>query len=161
MTSRWIHIDRNDRQNFPNWQIRTLIFLNFTKTGGIATSCYISKRHFRPGGMAPSEWTRSVKAVRDTPVADYSAPGVNTRHRVAYRPLIAVLPILLALLVYTKCTLYLSHLLISLTLSTISWIYAIAWTLAARQYQIFSPSSYAPRARLTLDHGLVRQKGMT
>jgi len=27
--------------------------------------------------MAPSEWTRSVRAVRDTPVADYSTPGVN------------------------------------------------------------------------------------
>ena len=38
---------------------------------------HISKKHFRPGGMAPSEWTRSVRAVRDTPVADYSTPGVN------------------------------------------------------------------------------------
>jgi hypothetical protein len=38
---------------------------------------YISEKHFRPGGMAPSEWTGSVRAVRDTPVADYSTPGVN------------------------------------------------------------------------------------
>jgi len=52
----------------------------------------ISKKHFRPGGMAPSEWTRCVRAVRDTPVADYSAPGVNTMRRVAHRPSIAVLP---------------------------------------------------------------------
>jgi len=51
---------------------------------------YISKKHFRPGGMAPSEWTRSVRAVRDTPVAGYSAPGVNTTCRVASRPPIAV-----------------------------------------------------------------------
>jgi hypothetical protein len=51
---------------------------------------YISKKIFRSGGMAPSEWTRSVRAVRDTPVADYSAPGVNTTRRVVYRPPIAV-----------------------------------------------------------------------
>jgi hypothetical protein len=37
----------------------------------------MSKKYFRPGRMAPSEWTRSVRAVSDTPVADYSAPGVN------------------------------------------------------------------------------------
>jgi len=57
--------------------------------------------------MAPSEWTRSVRAVRDTPVADYSAPGVNTTRRVAYRPPIAVSPFLLALSVsYFKQTLW-------------------------------------------------------
>ena len=55
---------------------------------------YISKKRFRPGGMAPSEWTRSVRAVRDTPVADYSAPGVNTTRRVAHRPPITVSPFL-------------------------------------------------------------------
>jgi len=67
----------------------------------------ISKKYFRPGGMAPSEWTRSVRAVRDTLVADYSAPGLNTTHRVAYRPPIAVSPFLLALLVsYFKRTLW-------------------------------------------------------
>ena len=82
--------------------------------------------------MAPSEWTRSVRAVRDTPVADYSAPGINTTRRIAYRPPIAVSLFLLALLVYTKYTLYLSHLVISLALSTVSWIYTIAWILAAR-----------------------------
>jgi len=57
----------------------------------------ISKKYFRPGGMAPSEWTRSVRAVRDTPVADYSARGLNTTRRVAYRPPIAVSPFLVAL----------------------------------------------------------------
>jgi hypothetical protein len=67
----------------------------------------ISKNHFRPGGMAASEWTRSVRAVRDTPVADYSAPGVITTRRVAYRPPIAVSPFLLALSVsYFKQTLW-------------------------------------------------------
>jgi len=55
---------------------------------------YISKKHFRPGGMAPSEWTRSVRAVRDTLVADYSEPGVNTMRRVAHRRPIAVPPFL-------------------------------------------------------------------
>jgi len=60
-------------------------------------SQHISKKHLHPGGMAPSEWMRSVRAVRDTPVADYSAPGVDTTHRLAYRPPIAVWPFLLAL----------------------------------------------------------------
>jgi len=67
---------------------------------------HISKEHFRPGGMAPSEWTRSVRAVRDTPVEDDSAPGVNTTGRVAYCPPIAVSPFLLTLSVYTKYTLF-------------------------------------------------------
>jgi len=39
LTSRYIHIDRNDRQNVPNWQLRTLKLLNFFKTRGIATTC--------------------------------------------------------------------------------------------------------------------------
>ena len=57
--------------------------------------------------MAPSEWTHSVRAVRDTPVGDYSAPSVNTARRVAYRPPIAVSPFLLPLLVsYFKHTLW-------------------------------------------------------
>ena len=60
----------------------------------------ISKKHFRPGGMALTEWMRSVRAVRDTPVADYTAPGINTTRRVAYRSPIAVSPFLLALSVY-------------------------------------------------------------
>jgi len=68
---------------------------------------FISKKYFRPGGMAPSEWTRSVRAVRDTPVADYSVPGLNTTRHVAYRPPIAVSPFLLALSVsYFKQTLW-------------------------------------------------------
>ena len=117
---------------------------------------YISKKHFCPGGMAPSEWTHSVRTVRDTPVVDYPARSVNTTRRMAYRPLIALSPFLLALSVYTKYTLYHSHLLFPLALSTISWIYAIAWILAAGLYHIFSPSSYTPRARLTLDHGMER-----
>jgi len=55
------------------------------------------KKHFRPGGMAPSEWARSVRAVRDNPVAGYSVLRANTARRVAYRPPIAVSPFLLAL----------------------------------------------------------------
>jgi len=35
----------------------------------------ISKKIFCPGGMALSEWTRSVRAVRDIPVTEHSAPG--------------------------------------------------------------------------------------
>jgi len=65
----------------------------------------ISKKHLRPGGVGPLEWMRSVRAVRVTPEADYSAPSVNTMRRSAYRPPIAVLPFLLALSVsYIKQT---------------------------------------------------------
>jgi hypothetical protein len=67
----------------------------------------ISKEHFRLGGLAVSDWTRSVRAVRETPVANYSAPGVNTTGCVAYRPAIAVSQFLLALSVsYFKHTLW-------------------------------------------------------
>jgi len=51
---------------------------------------FISKKHFRPGGMAPSQWMCSVRAIRDTPVADYFPPGIKTTRRVTYRPPIAV-----------------------------------------------------------------------
>jgi len=46
----------------------------------------MSKKHFRPGGMAASEWMRSVRGLGDTPGVDYSVPGVNTTRRVAYGP---------------------------------------------------------------------------
>jgi len=58
--------------------------------------------------MSASEWTRSVRAVRDTPEVDYSVPRVNTTHCVAYRHPIAVSQSLLALLVsYFEQTLWL------------------------------------------------------
>jgi len=60
----------------------------------ISACIFISKKHYRPGGMAASERKCSVRAVRGTTVADSSAPGVNTAHRVAYRPPIAVSPFL-------------------------------------------------------------------
>ena len=57
--------------------------------------------------MAKSERTRSVRAVRDTAVADHSTPRINTTRHVAYPPPIAVSSFLLALLVsYFKCTLW-------------------------------------------------------
>jgi len=49
-----------------------------------------SNKIFHSGGMALSEWTRSVTAIRDTLVADYSAPSINTTRHVEYRPPIAV-----------------------------------------------------------------------
>jgi hypothetical protein len=68
---------------------------------------HISKRKFRLGGLAGSEWTRSVWAGRDTTLADCSAPSVTTRHQVARCPSIAVSPFLLALSVsYFKQTLW-------------------------------------------------------
>jgi hypothetical protein len=56
--------------------------------------------------MAPSEWTRTVRAVGDIPVAADSVPDVNATRCVAYCPPIAVSPFLLALSVsYFKQTL--------------------------------------------------------
>jgi len=67
----------------------------------------ISKEHFRPGGIAPSEWTHSVRAVQDTLVADCSAPGANTTRHVTYCRPIVVSPFLRALSVsYCKWTLW-------------------------------------------------------
>ena len=63
------------------------------------SSSSISKMIFYSGGMTPSECTCSVRAVRDTPVPEYSALGVNTSCRVVYRPLIAVSPFLRVLAV--------------------------------------------------------------
>jgi len=68
---------------------------------------HINTKHFTPGGMAPLESTGSVRAVSDTWLADYPRPGVNTTHRVASCPPIAVSPFLLALTVsYFKQTLW-------------------------------------------------------
>jgi hypothetical protein len=47
-----------------------------------------------------AEWMGWVRAVRGTPVADDSVPSINTTRRVAYCPLIAVSPFLLALSVF-------------------------------------------------------------
>jgi len=59
----------------------------------------ISIKHFRPGGMAPSEWTRSVRAVRYFLVVPHSSLGADTTCRIAYRPPITVSQFLLALFV--------------------------------------------------------------
>jgi len=59
--------------------------------------CSSSEKRFRPGGMAQSGWRRSVRAGRDTPVADYSPPGIKTIRRVTYRTAIADSPCPLAL----------------------------------------------------------------
>jgi len=57
----------------------------------------ISKPKFHPGRMAPSEWTPCVRAVRGTQVADYSVPGVSSKRRIPYHPLITASPFLLIL----------------------------------------------------------------
>ena len=49
--------------------------------------------------MPLSEWMRSIRNPRDSPEADYSAPGCNTSRRIAYHPPIGVSRFLLALLV--------------------------------------------------------------
>jgi hypothetical protein len=68
--------------------------------------CCIRKKHFCPGGMGTSEWTRTVGAVRDTQVVDYSTPSINATHCIAYRPPIPISPFLLTLSVsYSKQTL--------------------------------------------------------
>jgi len=55
----------------------------------LVASDSISKNHFQPGRMAPSESMWSVTAIRNTSVGEYSAQGVNSPRCVPYRPLIA------------------------------------------------------------------------
>jgi hypothetical protein len=87
--------------------IRRVPNSNNDPTSSMQFQASISKQYVRLGGMAQSQWTPSVRAVRDTPVADYSAPGLNTRRRVTYRPPIAVSPFLHGLSVsYFKRTLW-------------------------------------------------------
>ena len=67
---------------------------------------FMSKKPCHRGGMAPSEWMRSITAARDTPVADYSALSAKTTRCVAYPPPIVVSQFLLTLSVsYCKRTL--------------------------------------------------------
>jgi hypothetical protein len=81
--------------------------MHFDGAGLPLQKLLISKKYFCPGGLAPLEWMRSVRAVRDTPVADYSAPGINSTGRDPYRPLITVSPFLLVLSVsYFKRSLW-------------------------------------------------------
>ena len=83
---------------------------------------HISKKYFHPGGVAPSEWTRSVRAVRDTPVAEYSTRGLNTTCHVAYRPPIAVSRFILALSVsYFKWTFWRWR--PTVTIRSIQWVH--------------------------------------
>jgi hypothetical protein len=59
----------------------------------------IGKKYFHPGRMAPSEWTRSIRVARDTTVAEYSTPSINSMRRVQCRPQIDVSLFLLILFV--------------------------------------------------------------
>jgi len=58
------------------------------------TASNISKKTMFLGGMAPSEWMRSVRADRDTPAGAYFMPSANTTRRVVYHPPIDVSPFL-------------------------------------------------------------------
>jgi len=67
----------------------------------------ISKKSFRPCGIAPSEWRPWFKLVRDIPVENYSPPCLSTTCQITYRSRIVVSLFLLGLLVsYHKRTLW-------------------------------------------------------
>lgn len=74
-----------------SWKTTLLI------TDAISWSSFINKKYLGSGVMTLSELTHSVRAIGDTQLADYSAPGVNTKHRIAHCPPIAVSLYLLAL----------------------------------------------------------------
>ena len=80
---------RNQGYDLPDWVGKTSYWCDY-----MPDEVFISKKIFRSGGMAPSEWKRSVRAVRVTPVADYSAPSINTMLRIVYHHPIAVSPFL-------------------------------------------------------------------
>ena len=99
---------------------------------GSATNISARPELPRQSGRAPSEPSETPRR--------WITPRLGSIPRVALRvPPIAVSPFLLALSVYTKYTPYLSRLLTSHDLSTISSIHTIAWILAAGEYHIFSP----------------------
>jgi len=57
--------------------------------------------------MTLSEWTQSIRAVREILLVAYTVHGINPTHRIAYRPPIAVSPYPLPLLVsYCKWALW-------------------------------------------------------
>ena len=87
---------------------RECVAFVLTHKGSLYLISGISKYFFHPGGMCLSKWMHSVRALRDTPVAGYSTPGVNSMPRFVYWPSILVSLFLLALLVfYLKQTLWL------------------------------------------------------
>jgi len=91
------HIDRalpERQQNVNN--LRCGIYFK-TRVMLRHVAIIISLKYFRPSRIVLSLWTCCVRTVRDTPVAEYSAPGFNTTRRVAYHPLIAVSQFLYAL----------------------------------------------------------------
>jgi len=69
--SNWMRTQTDSR-----WTIQTHSLLQRTERD------VISNKIFHSGGMAPSEWTLSIRGSRDTPVADYSVPGINTMRHV-------------------------------------------------------------------------------
>jgi hypothetical protein len=58
------------------WAMHGMWFLNASHwiPEALSVDCslrVISKKHVRPGGIAASEWSHYVTAVRDTPVGNY------------------------------------------------------------------------------------------
>jgi hypothetical protein len=85
------------REVLPHHLVVTILLRTHNRKHLFQQLPSISKKYFHLGGKALSEWTHSVRAVRETPVADYSAPGVISTLRIPYRPLIAVSPFRLIL----------------------------------------------------------------
>jgi len=56
----------------------------------LSMAYYISKKDFHPGRMVGSEWTRAIRPVRGTRVADYFAPGVNLTGHVTNHGLVSL-----------------------------------------------------------------------
>ena len=67
----------------------------------------ISKFFFRPAELAQSQWTSSVRGVKDSQVAAYPSPSVNTTCRIAdHPPIVASLFLLAVSVSYFKQTLW-------------------------------------------------------
>jgi len=102
MNTAWQHdprgeMDVNAHIRQAMWQFGTVVLQNCYWLGWEQYQARIGKQQFRPGGMALSEWNRSSRAVKDTPVAENSALGANTTCHGGYCPPIAVSLFLLAL----------------------------------------------------------------
>jgi hypothetical protein len=90
------HLDRADRDNTSGsgdqMRLKTIAAIVYGLHRilmSLFNSHNISTQLFSLGEFAPSELTCSVRAGRDTLVADYSAPSVNTMRCIVYHPTIA------------------------------------------------------------------------
>ena len=111
----------------PLWALNKSRLARYYPRVFLPTCVSICKNRYCPSRLSVSEWTCSVRAVRDNWVADYYLPGVNGTCHITYRRPIAVSPCLLAL----AGLIFLTNLLVLWPTVTIRWNWFIGYVLAS------------------------------